>query len=301
MVRITKKNQDHYAVNVSIKGTTLDNFIKKQQVAIYVRVSTEEQAKEGLSVDAQIEKCKSFCDARGWDVFQVYKDPGFSAGSLDRPALELLLADANSRKFDIILVYKIDRFSRKLKDLIMVLEDLKEKNINFTSVTEQIDTTSAMGEAFFQIIGVFAQLERGMVKERVKLSFDRKADLGEALYRAPLGYIYQNRKLIVDTKNSAKVCELFEMWIAGIDHKIISEKLGIPASTIYTIIKNPIYIGKIRYKGQIYEGKHPPIISEDLFNRANGNNLIDQNNQEITVSESEGYHETERKTTTYTM
>ena len=162
------------------------------KVAIYSRVSTEEQAKEGLSIDAQIDKCKAFCKARDWEIFKIYKDAGFSAGSLNRPALELLLNDTQEKKFDIILVYKIDRFSRKLKDLIMILEELKEKNINFTSVTEQIDTTSAMGEAFFQIIGVFAQLERGMVKERVELAFDRKIKFGEALHRAPFGYIYKN-------------------------------------------------------------------------------------------------------------
>ena len=190
--------------------------ILKPKVAIYSRVSTEEQAKEGLSVEAQVDKCKSFCDAREWEVFKVYKDAGFSAGSLNRPALELLLRDAQEKRFDIILVYKIDRFSRKLKDLITILEELKAQGINFTSVTEQIDTTSAMGEAFFQIIGVFAQLERGMVKERVQLSFDRKISLGEALYRAPFGYTYQNKKLIRHPENGktllqaeAKFCNPF--------------------------------------------------------------------------------------------
>ena len=122
---------------------------QKLKAAIYSRVSTEEQAKEGLSVEAQIDKCKSFCNARDWKVFKVYKDAGYSAGNLNRPAMELMLRDAQAQKFNIILVYKIDRFSRKLRDLILVLEDLKDKDINFTSVTEQIDTTSAMGEAFF--------------------------------------------------------------------------------------------------------------------------------------------------------
>ncbi|MDD5012115.1 MAG: recombinase family protein [Candidatus Nanoarchaeia archaeon] len=242
---------------------------KTPRVAIYSRVSTEEQAKEGLSVDAQIDKCESFCKARGWEVFKVYKDAGFSAGSLDRPALELLLRDAQEKKFDIILVYKIDRFSRKLKDLITILEDLKSKGINFTSVTEQIDTTSAMGEAFFQIIGVFAQLERGMVKERVQLSFDRKINLGEALYRAPFGYTYQNKKLIKHPENSEKVREIFEMWIAGINYKDICNKFNLSSSALYQIVKNPIYIGKIRYKGGLYNGKQPPIIDEQLFNQAN--------------------------------
>ena len=242
---------------------------QKQKVAIYSRVSTEEQAKEGLSVEAQIEKCKSFCQARDWEIFKIYKDAGFSAGSLNRPALELLLRDAQEKKFDIILVYKIDRFSRKLKDLIMVLEDLKKKNINFTSVTEQIDTTSAMGEAFFQIIGVFAQLERGMVKERVELAFDRKIQFGEVLYRAPFGYVYQNKKLVPHRENSEKLKEIFEMWAEGIKCKEISKKLNVHESTIYQIIKNPIYYGQIKYKGQLYKGKHPSLISLELFEKAN--------------------------------
>ncbi|MFA5071450.1 MAG: recombinase family protein [Candidatus Pacearchaeota archaeon] len=246
--------------------------ISKPRVAIYSRVSTEEQAKEGLSVEAQIDKCKSFCDAREWEIFKVYKDAGFSAGTLNRPALELLLRDAQEKRFDIILVYKIDRFSRKLKDLITILEDLKTKNINFTSVTEQIDTTSAMGEAFFQIIGVFAQLERGMVKERVQLSFDRKINLGEALYRAPFGYTYQNKKLVKHPENAEKVKEIFEMWATGISYKDICQKFDLPPSTLYQIIKNPIYTGKIKYKGELFKANHPALIDEELFNKINTTN-----------------------------
>jgi site-specific DNA recombinase len=238
------------------------------KVAIYARVSTEEQAKEGISIDAQIDKCQAFCKARGWDIYKVFKDPGFSAGTLDRPSMNLLLKEANEEKFDVILVYKIDRFSRKLKDLIMVLEDLKDKNINFTSVTEQIDTTSAMGEAFFQIIGVFAQLERGMVKERVRMAFDRKADLGEALYRPPFGYKYVNRKL-VPSEDASKVSDIFEMWNNGIEHKAIAERVGVSPASIYTIVKNPIYIGKIKYKGQLFDGKHKPLIEKELWDKIN--------------------------------
>src|SRR3989344_4867750 len=189
-----------------------------QKAGIYVRVSTEEQAKEGISIDAQIERCRAFCTARGWKVFKLYTDAGYSAGSMNRPALKNMMDDINAKKFTILLVYKIDRFSRKLKDLITILEELKEKNINFTSVTEQIDTTSAMGEAFFQIIGVFAQLERGMVKERVELAFDRKIKFGEVLYRAPLGYAFKNKKLVLDTENAKKVSEVFNMWASDISY-----------------------------------------------------------------------------------
>ena len=114
---------------------------RKPKIAIYSRVSTEEQAKEGLSVDAQIDKCKSFCNARDWEIFKIYKDAGFSAGTLNRPAMELLLRDAKEKRYDTILVYKIDRFSRKLKDLIMILDELKEKDINFTSVRSEEHTS----------------------------------------------------------------------------------------------------------------------------------------------------------------
>lgn len=244
-----------------------------EKVGIYVRVSTEEQAKEGISIDAQIDRCKSFCKARGWKVFRIYTDAGYSAGTLDRPAFKNLVDDINDKKLNILLVYKIDRFSRKLKDLISILEDLKSKGVNFTSVTEQIDTTTAMGEAFFQIIGVFAQLERGMVKERVEMAFDKKIGSGEVLNRAPLGYKYQNGKLTIDSIGKEKVKEIFDMWVAGINYKEISIKFNIPVSTLYEIIKNPTYIGKIRYRGKLYEGSHKAIIDEELFNRINTKKL----------------------------
>jgi site-specific DNA recombinase len=250
---------------------------KTPKVAIYSRVSTEEQAREGLSVDAQIEKCEAYCKARGWEIYRIYKDAGFSAGSLDRPSMELMLRDANEAKFDIILVYKIDRFSRKLRDLILVLESLKEKNINFTSVTEQIDTTSAMGEAFFQIIGVFAQLERGMVKERVELAFDRKIGMGESLSRAPFGYLYQNKKLVPDPENSHKVEEIFKMWAAGINYREICAKYNLSNSNIYALIKNPVYTGKVKYKGELFKGTHKALITEELFNEVN--NIPERNGE----------------------
>lgn len=240
---------------------------EEKKVAIYVRVSTEEQAKEGISLDAQIQRCQAFCTARGWNVVQIYTDAGHSAGTMKRPALQKLLQDAKNKKFNVLLVYKIDRFSRQLKDLIFILEDLKEIGVNFSSVTEQIDTTTAMGEAFFQIIGVFAQLERGMVKERVELAFDKKIKDGEAVNRAPLGYYYEDNKLKIHPENSKIIKNIFEMWASGIHYKEISKEFQIPISTLYEIIKNRTYIGDIQYKGKFFKGSHKPIIKEELFNQ----------------------------------
>lgn len=240
-----------------------------EKVGIYVRVSTEEQAKEGISVDAQIDRCKAFCKARDWKVFRIYTDAGYSAGSMDRPALKNLFDDITNKKLNILLVYKIDRFSRKLKDLISILEDLQSKGVNFTSVTEQIDTTTAMGEAFFQIIGVFAQLERGMVKERVEMAFDKKISSGESLNRAPMGYLYRNRKLVINEDEAEKVREIFKMWAAGVNYKELTKKFNLPTSTLYEIIKNPTYIGKVKYRDKLYSGAHKGIIDEELFQKVN--------------------------------
>jgi site-specific DNA recombinase len=244
-------------------------MVLAKKVGIYVRVSTEEQAKEGISIDAQIDRCSAFCKARGWKVHQIYTDAGLSAGTMKRAALQNLLQDAKDKKFEVLLVYKIDRFSRRLRDLITLLDEFKGMDINFSSVTEQIDTTTAMGEAFFQIIGVFAQLERGMVKERVEMSFDKKISYGEALHRAPLGYTYKNSKLVIDKDKASTVIEIFNMRIANVHYKEISEKFNVPVSTLYQILKNPTYMGKVQYKGKLYPGTHPAIISEESFKSVN--------------------------------
>ncbi len=249
-----------------------DTLFPTPKVGIYVRVSTEEQAKEGISIDAQIDRCKAYCKARGWEVHRIYTDAGYSAGTLNRPALKDLLNDAHNKTLTILLVYKIDRFSRKLKDLISALEDLKARGINFTSVTEQIDTTTAMGEAFFQIIGVFAQLERGMVKERVEMAFDKKITSGEVLNRPPLGYYYNDHgKLIINPNEATIIQDIFTMWAKGISYKDICEQFHLPVSTLYELIKNPTYIGKIQYRGKLHQGTHKAIIDEALFTQVNKN------------------------------
>ncbi len=241
----------------------------RQKCAIYIRVSTEEQAKKGISLSAQKDKCQVFAELKDWEVYNIYRDAGFSAGNTKRPAFLRMMEDAHSKRFQTILVYKVDRFSRRLKDLILVLDELKKEGINFTSVTEQIDTNTAMGEAFFQIIGVFAQLERGMIKERVNLAFDRKVKMGETANRAPFGYHYKNKKLVIDEENAPKVRDIFKMWVSGVKYRAISEEFKIPVSSLYEIVKNPAYIGKIRYKGKLYIGLHRPIIDEELFYQIN--------------------------------
>jgi site-specific DNA recombinase len=194
-----------------------------------------------------------------------------------------MMEDAKKKKFQVLLVYKVDRFSRRLKDLIMIFDELKKEGVNFTSVTEQIDTTTAMGEAFFQVIGVFAQLERGMIKERVTLAFDKKVSIGEATSRAPFGYCYKDKRMVPDEENATKVVDIFNLWASGANYKAISEEFGLPVSSLYEIIKNPTYIGKIRYKGKLFKGAHKPLIEEKLFYQINQVENIDDSVENKTV------------------
>lgn len=240
--------------------------------AIYVRVSTEEQAKEGISLDAQKERLTAFCTAKLLDIYKIYMDDGYSAGSINRPALKEMIEDANEGRFSNILVYKIDRFSRNLKDLIIMLDEFQKKKINFISATEPIDTTSAIGNAFMQIIGVFAELERGMVAERVKMAFEKKINSKEFLNRPPLGYEINGKTLKIIEKDATKVREIFNLRIKGMNYKDICKKAKIPVSSFYHIIKNPTYIGYISYKNLLIKGNFPGIITKNIFAKAHRDN-----------------------------
>src|SRR3989338_11439506 len=120
------------------------------KISIYIRVSTEDQAKEGYSLEVQREYLESFAVREGYEIFKVYSDDGISAYSTRRPALQALLADAKAKRFELVLVHKIDRFSRNLKDLLMLIDELSSYGVGFKSATEPFDTTTSAGKLMFQ-------------------------------------------------------------------------------------------------------------------------------------------------------
>ena len=140
-------------------------------VALYIRVSTQEQAKEGYSIGEQTERLEKYAQAHGWTVFKKYTDPGYSGANMQRPALKQLIQDAKSHKFEKVIVYKLDRLSRSQKDTLMIIEDILLKNdVDFVSMNENFDTSTPFGKAMIGILAVFAQLEREQIKERMKIS-----------------------------------------------------------------------------------------------------------------------------------
>ena len=136
------------------------------KVAIYTRVSTEDQAREGHSIEVQQEYLLDHARRLGWEVYKIYTDD-VSGYILDRPALKEMLQDAKGKKFELIITYKLDRFSRKLKDLLNIVDELEGYGVAYKSATEPFDTTTSTGKLMFQQLGSFAEFERNRIKERV--------------------------------------------------------------------------------------------------------------------------------------
>lgn len=239
----------------------------KPLAAIYVRVSTEEQARQGISLAAQEEALKNYASALGFALFKIYKDEGKSAKDIThRPEMMQLLQDAQAHKFQAIFIYKLDRFSRSLRDLIETIEQLKKWNIDFISLQDKIETTSASGKLMFHIISAFAEFERNVTGDRTKFSMDKKARDGNPITRAPWGYKMENKKL-VPTQNSFQVQEVFQDFLnQNISLTKLAEKYGFSVNGLKKILKNQSYLGKVKFDGQTHPGTHQPLISSTLFN-----------------------------------
>ncbi len=155
--------------------------MKETRVAIYTRVSTDEQ-----STSTQEHELRQYAKHRGWTVQRIYTDHGFSGASEKRPALDELLRDARKRKFDVVLVWKFDRFARSLRQLVSALELFRKFGIDFVSATEAIDTSLPSDELVFQIFGAIAQFERALIGERVKAGLAQARRKGKRIGRPPI-------------------------------------------------------------------------------------------------------------------
>lgn len=250
------------------------------KVAIYVRVSTTNQAEEGYSIDEQKDKLTSYCDIKDWNIYEIYTDGGFSGSNTERPALEQLIRDAERKKFDTVLVYKLDRLSRSQKDTLFLIEDVFIKNgIEFLSLQENFDTSTPFGKAMIGLLSVFAQLEREQIKERMQLGKLGRAKAGKSMMwaRTSYGYDYQKEtgSLTINPAQSLVVKYIFERYLAGRSitklRDDLNEKYPKEISWNYRavrgILSNPVYCGYNQYKGQLFPGEHEPIISEDVYKR----------------------------------
>jgi site-specific DNA recombinase len=240
----------------------------KPFAAIYIRVSTQDQAQHGFSLDAQEDSLQNYAKVLGYEIFKIYRDEGKSAKDLNRPEMINLLKDAQERKFQAIFIYKLDRFSRSLKDLILTIDKLKEWGIDFISLQDKIETASASGKLMFQIIGAFAEFERNIIGDRTKFGMERKAKEGGFITKAPRGYKLVNKQLITNNEDSQKIKEIFEEFLkSDISLTQLAKKNNLTTSGVKKLLQNTTYIGKVKFANQETQGQHEPIIDLELFNQ----------------------------------
>ena len=234
--------------------------------AIYVRVSTQDQAQHGFSLNAQQESLENYAKALGYELYNIYREEGKSAKNIkQRPEMVQMLEDAENKKFSAIFIYKLDRFSRSLKDLILTIDKLKEWGIDFISLQDKIETASASGKLMFHIISAFAEFERNIIGDRTKFGMDRRAKEGDFVSKPPLGYKYINKKLVTDQENSEKVKNIFQEFLKDkISLTKLARKYDMTTSGIIKLLTNKTYLGIVKF-GKEYKGNHDPLIDKIVF------------------------------------
>ena len=247
------------------------------RVAIYTRVSTEDQAKEGFSLDAQLDKLRSYCKARDWVIGGEYIDDGYSGRNTKRPAYTKMMEELE--EWGVLLVIKMDRIHRNSKNFMLMMEYLKKEEKEFVSMTESLDTSTAMGRFVMDIIQRIAQLESEQIGERVYIGMEQKAKTNGGVlgFNIPYGYDYVDGKLLVNEDEAKQVKNIFQMYLNGLSMKKIADVLNsksIPtkqnkiwgSQTVFMILKNPLYCGFLHWEDYLNPGDHDSIIDRVTFN-----------------------------------
>ena len=245
----------------------------RQIVCGYVRVSTENQL-ENYSIDEQVERIKSYCKAKDWDLLKIYTDGGYSGGNTNRPGLQQMLADIQNKLVNAVVVYKLDRLSRSQKDTLTLIEDsFLAYNVDFISINENFDTSTPFGRAMIGILSVFAQLEKDQITERFTMGRIARAKAGyfHGGGNAPLGYSYIDGQLEINEYEKIQVQEVYKQFLAGKSINAIMNQMqqqtgkAWSASKVANILRNRLYVGKVKFRGEEYDGNHTPIISPQTY------------------------------------
>jgi DNA invertase Pin-like site-specific DNA recombinase len=253
------------------------------RAAIYCRVSTNMQ-EEKNSLENQIERCEMFCKIRDFEVVKIFKDVETGINDERNDFVELKKAAA-SKMFDVIIVTELQRLTRKLTTLLSFVTELHENDINFISISQNFDTTTAIGRAMLKLIGVFAEFEREQTSERISHTFRALAQTGRWLAgEAPFGYKLIDGKLHIVEQESEEVRKIFDLYMQGSTLNDIARQIGCSASSVSRRLQNPTYCGKVRFGYRktniltgtlkrsddfiISKGQHEAIISEEVFDTA---------------------------------
>lgn len=250
-----------------------------KRVALYIRVSTARQDQEGYSIPLQKERLIAYCKAKGWVVAGMFVDPGHSGSSMDRPGLVNLMEGISAGKYDVVLVYKLDRLSRSQKDTLYLIEDIFMANgVDFVSMQESFDTTTIYGRAMVGILSVFAQMERETITERTLMGRAGRAE--EGLWHGggtdPIGYDYIDGELVVNEAEAEQVRMVYGFYAEGHSVTEISRRMDgyrtkhgdwSHTSTVGNVLDNPLYAGTVHFDGATGRGRHTAIVDKETDSR----------------------------------
>jgi len=267
---------------------------KAQRCAIYTRVSTDQGLEQEFnSLHAQREAAQAYVKSQaheGWKLVRDhYDDGGFSGGSMERPALQKLLADIKERRIDVVVVYKVDRLTRSLTDFAKLVELFDEHGVSFVSVTQSFNTTTSMGRLTLNVLLSFAQFEREVTGERIrdKIAASKKKGIWVGGV-VPLGYLVRDKKLLVNQEEARTVRMIFERYLALGSLPALQRELRIQGivtrrrtlssgkiiggvhltnGPLAYMLRNRLYLGEINHRDQSYPGEHQPIIDLRLFDQ----------------------------------
>ena len=278
----------------------------RKRLALYTRVSTIEQSEEGYSIDEQERLLRSWAEKNNYEVYKCYSDRGISGKDIkNRPALKELLKDAEEKKFDMVISWKINRISRKLADVLKIVDILEKNDITFKSYSEPFETDTPAGKMQFQMMALIGEFERGTIAQNVKMGMCAKAKAGEWCGGRVLGYDLvpienqegakrRKSKLIINEREAESIRLIFNEYVNGKGYKAITNKLNklgyktkknndFSVNSIREILTNPVYIGLVRYNVRqnwaekrrrninanpiITDGIHEAIIDEKLWDK----------------------------------
>ncbi|MEQ9488033.1 MAG: recombinase family protein [Alphaproteobacteria bacterium] len=265
-----------------------------KRCAIYTRKSTDEGLEQDFnSLHAQRDACEAYIKSQkqeGWKLIKTaFDDGGVSGGTMDRPSLNRLLAAIKRREIDIVVVYKVDRLTRSLADFAKMVELFDAHNVSFVSVTQQFNTTTSMGRLTLNVLLSFAQFEREVTAERIRDKFAASKKKGIWMGGpVPIGYDVRERKLVINEDGAAIVRTLYDLYLELGTVKQVKQEAdrrdlrtrvktsktgrqtgGVPFTRghLYRILSNPIYVGDMPHKDQVYPGEHEAIITREKFDR----------------------------------
>ena len=245
----------------------------RRRAALYIRVSTDSQFEDGYSVEAQKDMLEGYCRSRGWKDYEFYIDGGYTGSNIDRPEMKRLIEDARAGLISQVVVYKLDRLSRSQKDTLFLIEDVfNPAGIGFTSLNENMDTSTPMGRAMLGIMSAFAQLERETIRERTRMGMKERVRTGLWMGggHPPFGYDYDSaRGVLVPNADAETVRLIYRLYLDGLSTARIAAVTGLKHDKqVRDILARKSNIGLIEYNGVEYRGQHEPIVDEAVFQAA---------------------------------